>query len=366
MEAETETQIDPTEDAFRQQMRAAREQAGVTQAELAELLSARGVKMDASAVARMERGERGVKLAEAHVIAEILELRTKPIDLKPSRIFSPEPERATHASLYAALAAAQAEFEVVKKGKTAKAGANYSFAYATMADYTDTIYPVLSAHGLSFTCIPQWVADKGFHLVGRLAHSSGEFLDGMLPLAGSKPQEIGGALSYARRQLFTTMTGATADDETSVEKKQAETAKRAENPNARKSTRAKAASAAAPVAEGAKPDPWAATLQQDAAGGERINAKQSAAMHALFKEIGVEDRDDRLEKTAAIVGRLVSSSGELSHGEAATLLDALTKRRDALRADGTIPTPEVGPCDVCNGVNGSHSRTCPAGSAGAH
>lgn len=288
---------------------------------------------------------------------------------------TPEPvedrTQTQHADLYAALAAAQAEFVVVKKGKTAKAGANYSFAYATMADYADTIYPILAANGLSFSCIPQWVSDKGFHLVGRLAHSSGQFIDGMLPLSGMKPQEIGASISYARRQLFTALTGATADDETSAEKKQAETAKRAENPNARKSTRAKAASAAAPVAEGqvgggSVGDPWAEGLAQEDAGGTRINAKQSAAMHALFKEIGVESREERLEKTGAIVGRLVSSSTELGHAEAATLLDALTKRRDDLIADGTIAKPEAGPCSVCNGINGSHSRTCPAGSSGAH
>lgn len=267
----------------------------------------------------------------------------------------------------AALAAAQAEFPVVEKGKAAKGGGGFGgFTYATMADYATAIYPILAAHGLSYTCMPQWYGERGFHAVGRLLHTSGEHLEGMLPLQGTDSQKIGASISYARRQLFVALTGAVADDETDGEKKVADTAERAQNPNARKSTRKKAASAAAPVAEGMKPDPWAATLQADAAGAERINPGQSAAMHALFKEIGVESREERLEKTAAIVGRLVSSSTELSHAEAATLLDALTKRRDALIADGTIAAPEVGPCTVCSGINGSHSRTCPAGSAGAH
>ena len=268
--------------------------------------------------------------------------------------------------LAAALAAAQGEFPVVTKGKTAKAGANYSFAYATMADYAAECYPVLAKHGLAFTCLPNWLPERGFHMVARLLHTSGEHIEGVLPLSGTKAQEIGASMSYARRQLFTALTGATADDETSAEKANAQTAERAQNPKARKSTRAKADSAAAPVAAGVTTDPWAETLLKDAAGGERINAKQSSAMHALFKEIGVESREERLEKTATIVGRLVSSSSELSHAEAATLLDALTKRRDALIADGAIAAAEVGPCTVCSGINGSHSRTCPAGSAGAH
>lgn len=272
----------------------------------------------------------------------------------------------TFGELAKALAAAQGEFPVVTKGKTAKAGANYSFAYATMADYAAECYPVLAKYGLAFTCLPGWVPAKGFHMVARLMHTSGEFIEGVLPLSGTKAQEIGASMSYARRQLFTALTGATADDETSAEKANAQTAERAKNPAAKKSTRAKAASAAAPVEAGAVIDPWAETLLSDSAGGERINAKQSAAMHALFKEIGVESREDRLEKTTTIVGRLVSSSTELSHAEAATLLDALTARRDALIADGTIAAPEVGPCSACGGINGNHSRTCPAGSKGAH
>lgn len=271
-----------------------------------------------------------------------------------------------HANIYAALAAAQGEFPVVAKGKTAKAGANYSFAYATIADYADVIYPILSRHGLAFTCMPSWWADKGLHMVARLVHKSGEHIEAMLPLAGTKPQDIGGSISYARRQLFAALTGATADDEAAAEKANAQTAERAQNPNSRRSTKKKAASAASDVPEGSKPDPWAAAIQQDDAGGARINAKQSAAMHALFKEIGVESREDRLAKTQAIVGRMLSSSTELSHAEAATLLDVLTKRRDALIADGTIATPEIGPCSLCSGVNGQHGRNCPAGSAGAH
>lgn len=279
-------------------------------------------------------------------------------------------EVTTHANLTAALAAAQGQFPVVEKGRSAsvqmKAGGNYKFSYATMADYASVIYPILSRHGLAFTCIPRWVDGKGFHIVGRLAHSSGEHVEGLLPLSGTNAQQLGAAMTYARRQLFTALTGAVADDETAAEKQQAQTAERAQNPNARKSTRKKAASAAAPVAEGMMPDPWAETLQVDGAGGERINAQQSKAMHAIFKEIGVESREDRLEKTTTIVGRLVSSSNDLSHAEAATLLDVLTKRRDDLLAAGEIEAPVAGPCSWCNQIGGQHSRTCPGGSGGAH
>lgn len=272
----------------------------------------------------------------------------------------------TFGELAKALSAAQGEFPVVTKGKTAKAGANYSFAYATMADYAAECYPILAKHGLAYACLPNWVQGKGFHMVARLMHTSGEHIEGVLPLSGTKAQEIGASMSYARRQLFTALTGATADDETAAEKANAQTAERAQNPKARKSTRAKATSAATPVGEGmGMPDPWAEGVLVNESGGERINAKQSAAMHMLFKEIGVESREDRLEKTGTIVGRLVTSSTELSHAEAATLLDVLSKRRDDLIADGTIAAPEVGPCSQCHGINGDHSRICPAGPGGS-
>jgi hypothetical protein len=291
---------------------------------------------------------------------------TEAVPTRPLGADLPEPEP-TFGSLAKALAAAQGEFPVVTKGKTAKAGANYSFAYATMADYAAECYPILAKHGLAFTCLPNWLPERGFHMVARLLHTSGEHIEGVLPLSGTKAQEIGASMSYARRQLFTALTGATADDETSAEKANAQTAERAQNPNARKSTKKKAASAAAPVSAGAViPDPWADGAREYESGGRRINSGQTAAMHGLFKEIGVESREDRLEKTSAIVGRLVSSSTELSHDEAATLLDALTRRRDDLVAAGEIAKPEVGPCSMCSGINGEHSRTCPAGSKGAH
>jgi hypothetical protein len=272
-----------------------------------------------------------------------------------------------HPNLAAALSAAQGEYPIVEKGKTANQGKGYQFTYATYADYASAIYPILAKHGLSFTCLPNWLADKGFHLCARLMHVSGDEIEGVLPLTGAKAQEIGSSLSYGRRQLFTALTGAVADDETAAEKANAQTAERAQNPNARKSTKKKAASAAAPVSAGAViPDPWADGAREYESGGRRINSGQTAAMHGLFKEIGVESREDRLEKTSAIVGRLVSSSTELSHDEAATLLDALTRRRDDLVAAGEIAKPEVGPCSMCSGINGEHSRTCPAGSKGAH
>lgn len=60
------------EGQFRLQMRSARETAKMTQSQLSALLSERGIEIDPSGIARIERGERSPRLNEAFAIAAIL------------------------------------------------------------------------------------------------------------------------------------------------------------------------------------------------------------------------------------------------------------------------------------------------------
>lgn len=60
------------EQKFGQVMRALRTRAGFTQSQMAEQLLAFGIKVDTSAVTRMEKGTRGVRLNEAVAVARIL------------------------------------------------------------------------------------------------------------------------------------------------------------------------------------------------------------------------------------------------------------------------------------------------------
>lgn len=64
---------DPFGNAFGRNMRVARSQKSWSQRELAEALNAKGVKLDPSAVTRIERGDREVKLREAVAIADCLD-----------------------------------------------------------------------------------------------------------------------------------------------------------------------------------------------------------------------------------------------------------------------------------------------------
>ena len=58
--------------AFGRRMKAARADAGLTQAELQELLKERGAPLDTSAITRLEAGRREPRLSEALAIAATL------------------------------------------------------------------------------------------------------------------------------------------------------------------------------------------------------------------------------------------------------------------------------------------------------
>lgn len=123
-----------------------------------------------------------------------------------------------HKSLAQALVAFQAEAPQVKKDKTAHVRSdkgNYSYTYADLADMVAAAYPVLSKHGLAFTAKPTLNADGRFVLAYRLWHGpSGETDDGEIALpSNGTPQAIGAAVTYARRQAFSAVTGIVADED---------------------------------------------------------------------------------------------------------------------------------------------------------
>lgn len=114
-------------------------------------------------------------------------------------------------NLAKALVAFQKELPTVVKGRTANAG-SYSYKYADLASVTAAVVPLLSKNGLAFTVTPR-MTENGYEIVGVLLHTSGESLEGALPLYGRTPQEIGSALSYGRRYLMGVMTGCVTDDD---------------------------------------------------------------------------------------------------------------------------------------------------------
>lgn len=121
--------------------------------------------------------------------------------------------------LVSALAKVQAKLPNVGKGKTAtvptKAGGQYSYKYADLADIAEAIHPLLSEHSLAFVASPR-LSHGRYLLVGSLEHPSGEKRVGVFPLPlheNVTPQQIGSAITYGRRYLLCSLTGVVADED---------------------------------------------------------------------------------------------------------------------------------------------------------
>lgn len=110
-----------------------------------------------------------------------------------------------------ALVEFQKNLPTVTKDKTANMG-TYKYKYADLGSMTDTIMPLLTKHGLAFVTTGRHT-DQGYELVGILIHTSGETVEGSLPIYGRQPQEIGSAVTYARRYLLGAMTGVVTEDD---------------------------------------------------------------------------------------------------------------------------------------------------------
>jgi ERF superfamily len=112
-----------------------------------------------------------------------------------------------------ALASVQENLPEVAKGATAsipgKEGRQgYSYDYADLADVSAAIMPLLGKNGLAFTAWPTLSDDGRFVLAYALIHKSGEERTGVYPLPSSgRPQDIGGAITYARRYCLCAVTG---------------------------------------------------------------------------------------------------------------------------------------------------------------
>jgi len=114
-------------------------------------------------------------------------------------------------SLAAALAKAQAEMKNATLNKT---NPHFKSKFADLAAVREATMGALNSHGLS---IAQYTALQDGHLVlvTRLMHDSGEMIEGQYPLppSGTAPQQMGSALTYAKRYCWSAMCGIAADED---------------------------------------------------------------------------------------------------------------------------------------------------------
>lgn len=204
-----------------------------------------------------------------------------------------------HPTLAAALAAVQSALPVVHKGKAASIKSDkgsYGYSYADLSDVTAVIMPLLAKHGLSFTCTPRLV-ERGYELAGLLLHTSGERVEGALPLTGGTPQQLGSSITYMRRYLLGCMTGVVTDDDDD-----ARAATEAAHAARREVHRA--------VAEDAVP---------------RISETQTKRLHALCGDLSL-NRDKKLALATWSAGREITTTSDLTTREASALIDYLAGR----------------------------------------
>lgn len=117
-------------------------------------------------------------------------------------------------ALAAALAKAQA---VMKSAKFNKQNPHFKNRYADLASIIEATRKPLTDNGLSITQATE-VNGHGFGLRTTLRHSSGESVDAFYPLpANAKPQELGSALTYARRYSLSSIVCIAADDDDDAE-----------------------------------------------------------------------------------------------------------------------------------------------------
>ena len=119
--------------------------------------------------------------------------------------------KASHSSVYAALAVAQSQM-----GKALKDANNPHFKskYADLSNVTDAALPALNANGIA-VFQPMRSIDGKDHVVTIFAHAGGECIECAVPLLVNKNdmQGLGSAITYARRYGLMMMAGIAPEDD---------------------------------------------------------------------------------------------------------------------------------------------------------
>ena len=117
------------------------------------------------------------------------------------------PETTTSSPFWMALHAAQSELPMIGRDTEGQAG-NHKYKYAPL----DTIWPkvreILTKHGLVWSCTPTIGGDGRFLMHYALMHApSGDGITGVYPIQEGRPQDVGSALTYARRYALCAVLG---------------------------------------------------------------------------------------------------------------------------------------------------------------
>jgi len=111
--------------------------------------------------------------------------------------------------LATALASAQSE---MKNAKLNKVNPHFKSKYADLAEIRDTVTPALSKHGIAVVNGTD-ATEGGLHVVTRLIHKSGQWIESRFPIAYDKPQTMGSAITYGKRYNLAAVANIAADED---------------------------------------------------------------------------------------------------------------------------------------------------------
>lgn len=117
---------------------------------------------------------------------------------------------ATTNDIAAALAKAQGAFHTAAKSNV---NPHFRTRYASLADVMEAVRKPLSDNGLAIVQAPD-MRRGAFVLVTRLTHASGQWFESLYPLpSNGGPQQLGSAITYARRYALAAMLSVVADED---------------------------------------------------------------------------------------------------------------------------------------------------------
>lgn len=127
-------------------------------------------------------------------------------------------ESADISQIAPALACAQAAMTNPPRNRNVevrtRAGATYTFRYATLDTITEMIRPALASNGL---CVLQPIVstERGMALVTRLLHASGQWMECevRMPPLGDDPQALGSLITYLRRYSVSALLNICPDED---------------------------------------------------------------------------------------------------------------------------------------------------------
>lgn len=247
-------------------------------------------------------------------------------------------EASAQGGIWEAILEFQADLPVLTKNK-----AGHQSKYADLVQVNEVILPRLNKLGITYTALPTMTDDDKFRLRYELRHiPSGEVIVGLYPLKMSEnPQQMGSAITYARRYALLAALDIAAEDEDDDGQSASgqRTAQRAA-PRGRQGAQAKpAAQDDRPTAQRAQRRAEGPPLPGEDAPRDAITEKQMKMLHALFGKVEMATREERLQFVNEILAgqeepREITSSAMLTKAEATAVIDKLKSWADQIEPDG--------------------------------